>query len=57
MLKRKRDGSVTLKEVHPSMRVPIDSLMDHLKNDPTLQNFLNADGWRRLDALHGARAR
>jgi len=34
------------------MRVSIESLMDNLRNDPTLQNALSGDAWNRLAELH-----
>jgi len=48
--KRKRGG--VLPEAPRAARVSIDSLMDCLRNDPTLQNALDGSCWGRLGELH-----
>ena len=47
--KRARDEAP---RVAPAQRVPIDKLMESLKDDPTLQNALSPAQWSALDELH-----
>ena len=47
--KRARDEAP---RVAPAQRVPIDKLMESLKDDPTLQNALSSAQWSALDELH-----
>ena len=55
--KRKREHQASPPNIHPNLRVSIsDQLMPALRNDPTLQNALDANAWRRLDELHAKHA-
>lgn len=47
-LKRKRDDAP---RVAPGLRVSIDTLMQSLRSDPTLQVALDEDAWLRLVQL------
>ena len=55
--KRKREHQASPPNIHPNLRVSIsDQLMPALRNDPTLQNALDSNAWRRLDELHAKHA-